>query len=122
MDKVPKDGENSIFSFFEYLSDELYIDLTDIKYTKSEKDDTFSYHVIIPRYNANLNTQLYIVNQIKEDSGFYEIDLSVYENNRWFRLPNQSNKKKPIMHSIVNGQMSDFLLELIQPKSSILTI
>ena len=43
-DKVPKDDEKSIFLFFEYLSDELYIYFTDIKYTKSEKDDSFSYH------------------------------------------------------------------------------
>jgi hypothetical protein len=37
-------------------------------------------------------------------------------------LPNQSNKEKYIIHSIVYGQMSDFLLDLILPKSSILTI
>jgi hypothetical protein len=38
------------------------------------------------------------------------------------RLPNQSNKEKPIIHSIINGHMLDFLLDLIQPKSSTLTI
>jgi hypothetical protein len=65
---------------------------------------------------------LYLVKQIEEESGFNEIDLTVSENNRWFRLPNQSNKEKPTIHSIVNGQMSGYLLDLIQPKSSILTI
>ena len=107
--KCQKTAKNRYFHFFKNLFDELYIDLTDIKYTKSEKDDTFSYHVIIPKYSANLETQLYLVKQIKEDFGFNEIDLSVYENNRGFGLPNQSNKEKPIIHSIVNGQMSDFL-------------
>jgi hypothetical protein len=78
--------------------------LTDIKYTKSEKDDTYSYHVVIPKYNTNLKTQLYLIKQIKDCSGFSEIDLAVYENKRWFRLPNQSNKEKPIVHSIINGK------------------
>jgi hypothetical protein len=93
-----------------------------MKYTKSENYDTFSYHVIIPKYNANLKTQLYLVKQIKEDSGFNEIYLSVYENKIWLRLPNQSNNEKPVIRSIINGQMSDFLLDSIQPKSSIFTI
>jgi hypothetical protein len=104
IDKEPKDDEKSVYSFFEYLSDDLYIDLTDIKYTKSEKDDTYSYHVVIPKYNTNLKTQLYLIKQIKDCSGFSEIDLAVYENKRWFRLPNQSNKEKPIVHSIINGK------------------
>ena len=39
------------------------------------KDNTYSNHVKIPKYNENLKTQLYLVKQIKEDSRFNEIDL-----------------------------------------------
>ena len=42
-----------------------------------------------------------------------QIDLTVYSN-KWFRLPNQTNKDKPFEHKIVNGKMKDFLIHRIK--------
>ena len=91
IDKLPLDGDQSIYSFFESLSDDLNIDITDIKYTESKKDSGLSYHVVIPSINANLKTQEHLAKQLKEK--FNYIDLDVYQNNRFFRLPNQTIKE-----------------------------
>ena len=120
IDKVPLNGNQSIYTFFESLSEELNVDLTDIKYTESKKDSGLSYHVVIPSLNANLKTQLHLAKQLK--TNFDYIDLDVYQNNRFFRLPNQTLKDKPLPHLIVNGIMSDFILDLIQQKSEHLEI
>ena len=40
------------------------------------------------------------------------IDTSIYSN-KWFRLPNQTNQDKPLMHYIKRGNMSDFLIHYI---------
>ena len=33
-----------------------------------------------------------------------------FYSNKWFRLPNQTNKIKPFSHNIVNGKMKDFII------------
>ena len=120
IDGIVLDAEKSIYTFIEYLVEELDIDLTDIKYTESKKDKSLSYHLVIPSLNANLKTQKHLAEQIKKDFDF--IDLCVYQNNRFFRLPNQTNKEKPLPHIIINGSMIDFVLDIIQPKSEHLEI
>ena len=40
------------------------------------------------------------------------VDTSIYSN-KWFRLPNQTNEDKPLMHYIKRGNMSDFLIHHI---------
>ena len=88
------------------LSDLFNIDISSIKLTKSVKD-TLSYHVVISSIHATLTTQNHLGKQIKRD--FDYIDLCVYQKNRWFRIPNQTNKEKPNAHIIVSGQMIDFV-------------
>eukprot|EP01041_Mallomonas_annulata_P006002 gene6002-12099_t len=41
------------------------------------------------------------------------MDTSIYRNG-WFRLPNQTNKDKPIDHKVSNGDMSDFIVTHIK--------
>ena len=111
IDNVPLTGDDSIYTFFEYLSKIKEIDLTDIKYTESKKGDTLSYHIVVPCIHATLKTQSELASNMKEDNKY--IDLSVYQNNRWFRLPQQTLKEKPIEHKIINGIMADFMLDWI---------
>ena len=40
------------------------------------------------------------------------IDTSIYSN-KWFRLPNQTNKDKPLIHIIKRGSMDNFLIHYI---------
>ena len=45
------------------------------------------------------------------------IDLAVYKKYRWFRLPYQTIKEKPIFHSLVKSDMKDFILDYIPDDS-----
>ena len=66
IDNVQDNDTQSIYDFFEYLTDEFDIDLTDIKYTQSNKESGKSYHVIIPVFRATLEVQLFLITQIKK--------------------------------------------------------
>jgi hypothetical protein len=120
IDGINPEEDYIVNEFAEHLVELFEIDGDDIKYTKSIKDDTFSYHILVPKYNGTLKTQLYLATQLKEKFSF--IDLTVYQNNRFIRLPNQTNKEKPNTHKIMSGHMCDFVLDLIQPNSLHTTI
>ena len=117
VDGIDNSEDHLIYELINKLSDILDIDMTDIKFTVSKKD-TLSYHITIPCIHGNLETQKHFAEQLKQD--FNYIDLCVYQNNRWFRLPNQTNKDKPVPHIIINGKMIDFVLDIIQPKSELI--
>ena len=119
VDGIDNSEDHLIYELINKLSDILDIDMTDIKFTVSKKD-TLSYHITIPCIHGNLETQKHFVEQLKQD--FNYIDLCIYQNNRWFRLPNQTNKDKPVPHTIINGKMIDFVLDIIQPKSELIKI
>jgi hypothetical protein len=119
IDKIPLDQDYLIYDFIELLSKISHYDITDIKYTLSKKE-TLSFHISIPRIRATLATQLGMAKKIKER--FDYIDLAVYQNNRFFRLPNQTNKEKPLAHIIINGSMMDFVLAIEQPNSVVATL
>ena len=72
IDKVPLNGNQSIYTFIESLSEELNVDLTDIKFTESKKDSGLSYHVVIPSLNANLKTQLHLAKQLKTNFDYID--------------------------------------------------
>ena len=94
-------NDTIIFDFIEYLSGVLQIDPLDIKYTESLKNNEYSYHLTIPKLNANLNILKEVIlafKECKKDLTKY-IDESVYKNNQLFRLPNQTNKDKSISHN-----------------------
>jgi hypothetical protein len=41
------------------------------------------------------------------------IDLSIY-GDHWYRLPNQTNSKKPLAHTIMRGTLQDFIFEYVE--------
>jgi len=119
VDKIPLEEDHIIYEFIEKLSNNLRLDITDIKFTLSKKD-TLSYHIVVPTKRATLATQLEMAKRIKLK--FEYVDLAVYQNNRFFRLPNQTNKEKPLAHTIINGSLIDFVLAIEQPNVDILTL
>ena len=119
LDKIPLDEDHLIYEFIEALCRSLRLDITDIKYTLSKKD-TLSYHIAIPQKRATIATQLEMAKRVKEK--FDYVDLAVYQNNRFFRLPNQTNKEKPLAHIIINGSIIDFVLAIEQPNADLLTL
>lgn len=104
-------------------------DINEVKYTESFKPNVefknqitgdiqfinqYSYHVVVPSYNATLADIKKIVKHVKQNPYIAEyIDDSIYTNNRWFRLPKQTNKDKQYSHKIINGSMEDFILSYI---------
>ena len=117
IDKIPLENDYIFYDFITQLSNDIDIDITDIKFTLSKKE-TLSYHISIPRYRAGLKEQLHLAKQLKEN--FDYIDLAVYQNNRLFRLPEQTNEDKPLKHNIINGSMVDFVLAIQQQNTETL--
>ena len=91
------------------------INNTDISYTLSKKQDEFSYHFSIPKYFTFVKKLKEIITHFKNKySDITEyIDLSIYNNNSLFRLPNQSNENKQFIHNIEYGLMQDFIITYI---------
>ena len=103
--------------FLDILCDDFDCKLEDISITKSKKDNEYSYHWVIPsikttisflkqRFSSNDKYNKFKGKEKKEK----ELDISVYMV-RPFRLPNQTNKEKPIVHKIIRGDMKDFIIE-----------
>lgn len=110
LDHIPYE---SIFdNFLILLSQEFEVDKDYISYTLSKKDNELSYHWSIPFISATPT----IIKSKLEDEIFDEfrthIDLSIYTK-KLFRLPNQTNKDKPIQHNVIEGELIDFIFEYI---------
>jgi hypothetical protein len=87
--------------------------------TKSETTKKNSYHIILPSYEATIQTQKDWWQKWNEEHPDYLVDLNVYKTTL-FRLPNQlkpysGEHKKQLMpetrHRIIQGQLKDFLFE-----------
>jgi hypothetical protein len=101
-----------------------YFNLAVVHYTKSIKEHPiyeteYSYHWSFNGLFSSLqNIKLYIEDfKIKHPQFNKYIDISVYSNNRLFRLPNQTNKDKPFIHNIIEGQMFCFILDFVHKES-----
>ena len=105
---------------------QLSIEASKIKYSyclkPSDDGELYSLHVSIPCLHATLKQQHQIFLDIKnlEPNGFGKyIDVSVYQNNKLFRLPYQTLREKPIAHNkLVNAELQDFILDYI-PNDSV---
>ncbi len=110
LDHIP--SENIFNDFIKRISIIFDVDITNISHTLSIKENELSYHWSIPSIESNPRT----IKTILEGNNFISfkdyIDLSIYSV-KWFRLPEQSNKNKPLKHKIINGKPSDFIFEYI---------
>lgn len=87
--------------------------------TQSETTKKNSYHIIIPEYEATIETQKQYWKIWNDEHIEYTVDLNVYKTTM-FRLPNQlkpyaGEYKGSLIpetrHHIINGEMKDFLFE-----------
>jgi hypothetical protein len=108
-----------VLDIFDIIAAYFEIEVSSIKYTHSIKGNEHSVHFSIANLNASLKQQEEIFKGIKNSNVLKtkNLDLVVYKHNRWFRLPNQSLKDKPIKHVIIKGDFKDFILDYI-PSSS----
>lgn len=83
-----------------------------ISYTKSFKDDVneYSYHFSIPSIETSVHNLKKTFSSENKRNNYF--DLSIYSD-KFFRLPNQTNKQKPYAHKIINGTMEDFFIHNI---------
>jgi hypothetical protein len=109
--------------FLRYIDTTYYISFNDISYTKSTNcKGLLSYHIVWITQKGYLHNIQQLCNSIKSDDYYYEnfddiLDTSVYAHNRWFRLPNQTNKNKPNTHTIIKGSMNDFIFNYFDNNS-----
>ena len=123
IDKVATIEE--VKTILDVIASQLSIDVSKIKYSyclkPSEDGELYSLHVSIPCLHATLKQQYQIFLDIKniEPNGFGKyIDVSVYQNNKLFRLPYQTLREKPIAHNkLVNAELQDFILDYIPDDS-----
>ena len=114
LDHIP---DEQIFNkFLETIAYFYDVEITDISYTSSDKNNEFSYHWSIPTLKASSPKVLY--NDFKNKKCFEQfiihkyIDLSVYTKHL-FRLPNQTNKDKKLSHKVMQGKLIDFIFEYV---------
>jgi hypothetical protein len=100
-------------NFLKVISDEFECKLNEISYTESIKPNEYSYHWSIPSIKISTPEKLKtLFKQANYKMFSKNIDFSVYSTH-FLRLPNQTNKDKPIEHKIINGKMEDFIIEYI---------
>lgn len=111
-DKCPSDDIYQ--SFLESLTKFFKVSKDEISYTLSLKPgNIFSYHWSIPSIESNCKS-LKLFLKSGEFAMFNEfIDLTVY-NNKFFRLPNQTNIDRPLIHKVVQGKMKHFLFHKVK--------
>ena len=113
------------YNMFDKILDALsvffYIEKNDIAYTMSIKEKEWSYHWSFNGYHTQLKTLKELMTIFKNKQGHEDfinyIDTSIYSKNRYFRLPNQTNKDKPIPHTIEKGEMEEFIVNYIHADS-----
>jgi len=111
LDHVP--SEDIFEKFINLLSKVFDVDVNKIAYTFSNKNHELSYHWSIPSIQASPKLLKTIFAKSKYDEYKSYIDLTIY-NSQWFRLPNQTNSKKPLAHTIMRGELQDFIFEYIE--------
>ena len=113
VDHITKHEE---FKFIlENLSIYFNIDVNEINFTKSKKENELSYHWTINKLYSKLENMKEIMKEFKIKYPKIEkfIDLSVYKIINWFRLPYQTNEDKPYEHIIKKGITKNFILNYI---------
>jgi hypothetical protein len=123
LDHIP--NKQMFINFAKILCNILKIDHDEFKYTYSFKEkNNLSFHFSIPSMHTTMDNLKSCMSKIRSLYTEFEVndrlDLNVYTNNRWFRLPNQTNKEKTESHDICNGTFKDFICNYI-PDDSTLT-
>jgi hypothetical protein len=116
--------EESIEMIQDFFKSIVELDRTDIKFTLSKKpDDILSYHITVPKINSTLKDMHQIIIKMKKFNPLLSafIDDGVYNDNRLYRLPSQTNKDKPHKHIIINGEYKDFIHQYVPEESFLIS-
>lgn len=111
LDHLP--SEEIFDNFILLLMKSFTIKKEEISYTLSIKENEYSYHWSIPSICSTPSIIKKKLEHKKYDEFRSFIDLSIYSN-KWFRLPNQTNKNKLISHNIIQGKMEDFIVQYVE--------
>ena len=103
------ESEQIFLNFCKLLIKKFRVTENEISYTLSTKENEFSYHISIPSFVTSPKELNIVFNKPFFNDFKKYIDFSVYSE-KWFRLPNQTNKEKPLKHKIMRGNMEDFIL------------
>ena len=93
-----------------------YFDIEGVDYTKSIKENELSYHWSFNAYFTtvkNLKNHMLKFKKLHPEFNDNQIDTSIYKENSWFRLPNQTSEDKPFNHIIIEGEMESFIVNHI---------
>jgi hypothetical protein len=115
--------DETVFSkFCDLLCVKFDVSLNEISYTLSKKKNEFSYHISIPSIESTPKylKQVFAMACFDEYLNNKTLDLNVYSNNRWFRLPFQTNDEKPLAHIIIKGKMEDFIVNYVEDADVVL--
>ena len=123
IDHINSNEINLVNNILYELSNFFSIEQSDMALTISEKvdDNELSYHWSFSVYYTSM-TKLkeYMEEFINKHQQFKKyVDVSVYKKG-WFRLPNQTNKDKKYNHKIINGDMSEFIVNYIPQDAELL--
>jgi len=110
LDHIP--SENIFNDIIKKLCDVFEVSTNQVSYTLSTKENELSYHWSIPCIESTPHTLKTILETDSFNNYRKYIDVSIYSSH-WFRLPEQSNKNKPLKHTIINGKPEDFIIEYI---------
>jgi phage/plasmid-associated DNA primase len=90
-----------------------------LSYTTNNSVETGSHHIVIPQFFMSNTLQKKYWDIFRQKYNYHrDIDLSVYNCEKWFRLPNQSKDNvKGTEHIILQGNPEDFVLKYIEKSS-----
>ena len=88
----------------------------EISYTTNYSVASGSHRVVIPKYYMEIEEMKKQVINFRETYKYgNEVDLQIYKNGSWIRMPYQSKEgKKGTEHIIIQGEIEDFVLKYIE--------
>lgn len=122
--------EDDIIEFInkikEFINDtySISLQLEDFSYSQNDIKNN-KYHIIIPKFNATYESMKILRNNFINKYPIYtkSYDISVYQNNKLFRLPNQSkgvqDGTNQGIHRIKQGILNDFIIDFIDESNNI---
>mgnify|MGYP000869972959 CR=1 FL=1 len=87
--------------------------------TTENNKNVYSFHFTIPDLHGTIKQQRQIFSDIKNKNTLLcqFLDIGVYSNNKWFRLPGQTNEIKKTGLSLLNCTIEDQILDYIKSES-----
>lgn len=109
--------EEKVIEILKYISKKYETDFENMAYTLSNPEiNSYGSHWTIPSIQTNMSSLKIMMTEVMKiyNTEIKYIDVSVYKNNGWLRLPNQTNNEKKTIHKIIQGEPINFLLHYVE--------